>query len=250
MACLLAIGVAATGERRVLGLDLAAGNDEGNAWSAFVRGLLERGLAGTRLIISDAQRGIVEALRSQLLGASWQRCRVHATRNALDLVPRGSQDMVAAAIRSIFEQPDETSASEQLRRVADGLSARFPMVSELLLDGETDLLVHFTFPEAHRRQIRSTDESVKPERRFRGGTRVTAQAKSGVPGMSALPRSRRLGARESLPSCGARVPLPRGTHPPGRDEAPVLLLGASRHGPLLRPDGPRAGGPAAATATA
>jgi transposase-like protein len=65
--------------------------------------------------------------------------------------------MVAAAIRSVFEQPDETSASEQLRRVADGLSARFPMVSELLLEAEADLLVHFTFPEAHRRQIRSTN---------------------------------------------------------------------------------------------
>jgi transposase-like protein len=157
MACLVAIGVAASGERRVLGLDLAAGNDEGNAWSGFVRGLLERGLAGTRLIISDAHRGIVEAVRSQLLGAAWQRCRVHATRNALDLVPRGSQDMVAAAIRSVFEQPDETSASEQLRRVADGLTARFPAVAELLTEAEADLLVHFTFPEAHRRQIRSTN---------------------------------------------------------------------------------------------
>jgi transposase-like protein len=74
--------VASSGERRVLALELAAGNDEGNAWSAFMRGLLERGLAGTRLIISDAHRGIVEAVRSQLLGAGWQRCRVcrvHAT---------------------------------------------------------------------------------------------------------------------------------------------------------------------------
>ncbi len=157
MACLVAIGVAASGERRVLGLDLAAGNDEGNAWSGFVRGLLERGLCGVRLVISDAQRGIVEAVHGQLLGAGWQRCRVHATRNSLDLVPRGSQDMVAAAIRSVFEQPDETSASEQLRRVADGLAARFPAVSDLLLEAEADLLVHFTFPEAHRRQIRSTN---------------------------------------------------------------------------------------------
>ena len=101
-----------SGERRVLGLELAAGNDEGNAWAVFVRGLLERGLAGVRLVVSDAHRGIVEAVHGQLLGAAWQRCRVHATRNALDLVPRGSQDMVAAAIRSIFEQPDEPSASE------------------------------------------------------------------------------------------------------------------------------------------
>jgi putative transposase len=79
-----------------------------------------------RLVTSDAHRGIVEAVHRQLLGAAWQWCRVPATRNALDLVPRGSQDMVAAAIRTVFEQPDEPSASEQLRRVADGLAARFP----------------------------------------------------------------------------------------------------------------------------
>jgi putative transposase len=157
MAVLVAIGVSGTGERRVLGLDLAAGNDEGNAWAGFVRGLLERDLFGVRLVISDAHRGIVDAVRSQLLGAAWQRCRVHATRNALDLVARGSADMVAAAIRTIFEQPDEASASEQLRRVADGLAGRFPAVAELLVEAETDLLVHFTFPEAHRRQIRSTN---------------------------------------------------------------------------------------------
>jgi putative transposase len=157
MACLVAIGVAGSGERRVLGLDMAASNDEGNAWAAFVRSLLERGLFGVRLVISDAHRGIHEAVRSQLLGAGWQRCRVHATRNALDLVPRGSQDMVAAAIRTVFEQPDEASASQQLRRVADGLHLRFPAVADLLLEAEADLLVHFTFPEAHRRQIRSTN---------------------------------------------------------------------------------------------
>ena len=157
MACLVAIGVSASGERRVLGLELAASNDEGNAWAGFVRGLLERGLTGVRLVISDAHRGIVEAVHTQLLGTAWQRCRVHATRNALDLVPRGSQDMVAAAIRTVFEQPDEPSASEQLRRVADGLAPRFPAVAEMLLEAEADLLVHFTFPEAHRRQIRSTN---------------------------------------------------------------------------------------------
>ena len=77
MAALVAVGVALTGERRVLGFELSPGNDEGNAWSGFVRSLVERGLHGVRLVISDAQRGIVEALRSQLLGASWQRSSVH-----------------------------------------------------------------------------------------------------------------------------------------------------------------------------
>jgi putative transposase len=82
MAALVAIGVASTGERRVLGLELAAGNDEGNAWAPFISRLVERGLAGVRLVISDAHRGLIRAIDELLLGAAWQRCRVHFTRNA------------------------------------------------------------------------------------------------------------------------------------------------------------------------
>jgi len=82
MAALVATGVATSGERRILGLELAAGNDEGSAWPAFVKGLTERGLAGVRLVISDDHRGLVKAIHEQLLSAAWQRCRVHFTRNA------------------------------------------------------------------------------------------------------------------------------------------------------------------------
>lgn len=157
MAALVATGVATNGERRILGLELAPGNDEGGAWPAFVRSLVERGLSGVRLVISDDHRGLVKAVHEQLLGAAWQRCRVHFTRNAQDLVPRSARSMVATIIRSIFEQPDEAAAREQLRRAVDGLEARFPRVAGLLVEAEADLLAHFTFPESHRRQIRSTN---------------------------------------------------------------------------------------------
>jgi putative transposase len=157
MAALVAIGVASSGERRVLGLELAAGNDEGNAWAPFLSRLVERGLAGVRLVISDAHRGLVRAIDEMLLGAAWQRCRVHFTRNAQALVPRSSASMVATVIRSIFEQPSDMSAAEQLRRVAEGLDHRFPAVAALLRSAEMDLLAHFTFPASHRRQIRSTN---------------------------------------------------------------------------------------------
>ncbi len=157
MAALVAIGVAASGERRVLGLELSSGNDEGSAWPRFVRSLVERGLAGVRLVISDDHAALVTAVREQLLGASWQRCRVHLTRNAQDLVPRSARSMVASAIRMVFEQPDGTAARAQLDRVIDGLRPRFGAVAELLTTAEPDLLAHFAFPESHRRQIRSTN---------------------------------------------------------------------------------------------
>jgi len=157
MAALVAIGIGTSGERRILGLELAPGNDEGSAWPAFLRGLVARGLAGVRLVVSDAHRGLVAAVGEQLLGAAWQRCRVHFTRNAQDLVPRSARGGIATVIRFIFEQPDEAAARAELRRVVDSLRPRFPAVASLLTDAEADLLVHFTFPEAHRRQIRSTN---------------------------------------------------------------------------------------------
>ena len=157
MAALVATGVALTGERRVLGLELAAGNDEGSAWPRFVGSLVERGLHGVRLVISDDHPGLVKAIDEQLLGSAWQRCRVHLTRNAQDLVPRSARSMVASAIRMVIEQPDGMSAREQLDRVIDGFRPRFPAVAELLTRAEPDLLAHFAFPQPHRRQIRSTN---------------------------------------------------------------------------------------------
>ncbi len=157
MAALVATGVAMSGERRILGLELASGNDEGSAWPSFIRSLVGRGLHGVRLVISDDHAGLVKAIREQLLGSGWQRCRVHFSRNAQDLVPRSARSMIASAVRAIFEQPDEAAAHEQLGHIADGLQARFPAVAQLLLDAEADLLAHFTFPETHRRQIRSTN---------------------------------------------------------------------------------------------
>lgn len=157
MAALIAIGVAANGERRVLGLELSSGNDEGSAWPRFVRSLVERGLVGVRLVISDDHAGLVRAVREQLLGAAWQRCRVHLTRNAQDLVPRSARSMVASAIRMVFEQPDGRAARAQLDRVIDGVRPRFAAVAELLTSAEPDLLAHFAFPDTHRRQIRSTN---------------------------------------------------------------------------------------------
>jgi putative transposase len=172
MAALVATGVAASGERRVLGLELSPGHDEGSAWPRFMRGLCGRGLHGVRLVISDDHAGLVKAVHEQLLGSGWQRCRVHFTRNAQDLVPRAARSMIASAIRSVFEQPDEASAHEQCDRVIDSLRPRFGAVADLLADAEADLLAHFTFPETHRRQIRSTNPQERLNKEIKRRTKV------------------------------------------------------------------------------
>jgi len=155
-AVIVAYGVRETGEREVIGLDVGPSED-GPFWTEFLRALVVRGLSGVLLVVSDAHVGLREAIDTVLAGASWQRCRVHFMRNALVRVPRGAQAMVAAAIRTIFAQPDRENAGTQLRRVADGLRPRFGAVARLLEDAEHELLAYMAFPREHWRQLYSTN---------------------------------------------------------------------------------------------
>jgi len=116
-AVVIATGVSADGRREVLGFEVGD-SESGAFWTAFLRGLKARGLAGVQLVISDAHTGLKAAVASTLLGASWQRCRVHFGRNLLAAVPKGHGDMVAAAVRTIFAQPDAASVRAQLDVIA------------------------------------------------------------------------------------------------------------------------------------
>ena len=156
MAIVIAIGVNAEGRREVLGLDVGPSEEEA-FWEQFLRGLVERGLTGVRLVISDAHAGLKRAVTTVMQGASWQRCRVHFVRNALALVPKSAQQLVAATIRTVFAQPDTASAREQWRRVADGFRDRFPRLAELMDDAEAEVLAYLAFPAAHWRQIWSNN---------------------------------------------------------------------------------------------
>jgi putative transposase len=155
-AVVVATGVTADGRREVLGFDV--GNSEsGTFWTGFLRSLKTRGLDGVQLVISDAHTGLKNAIASILLGAAWQRCRVHFLRNLLDKVPKGSQEMVAAAVRTIFAQPDQASVRSQLDVIAGMLGRRFGKVEQMLRDAADDITAFTAFPTQHWKKIWSTN---------------------------------------------------------------------------------------------
>jgi len=155
-AVVVVTGVTANGDREVLGCDVGDSED-GTFWTAFLRGLRQRGLAGVRLVISDQHLGLKEAISKVFIGAGWQRCRVHFLRNALALVPKAKTQMVAAAIRTIFAQPDAAHVRQQLDVVADTLSFTLGGVSALLLEAKEDLTAFSSFPMAHWPKLWSTN---------------------------------------------------------------------------------------------
>jgi putative transposase len=155
VAAIIAVAVNTEGKREIVGLHIGPSEAE-SFWSDFLRSLVRRGLTGVKLVISDAHEGLKAAIR-RVLGAAWQRCRVHWMRNALAHVPKGQQTMVAAALRQAFLQEDAANAHRVWRAAADQMRQRWPKLGTLMDESEHDVLAYMGFPVQHRTKLHSTN---------------------------------------------------------------------------------------------
>jgi putative transposase len=151
----LAYGVHESGYREVIGLDVGECETEA-FWRGFLRQLVERGLAGVELVVSDAHAGLKRAI-AQVLGCPWQRCSVHFLREALGHARREQQPMLAALLRPLFNAGDALEAKELLGAALERLDRPLPKVAALLAEAEDDLLAFYSFPADHWRKLRSTN---------------------------------------------------------------------------------------------
>ena len=170
-AVVIATGVSAQGHREVLGFGVGDSEDE-VFWRSFLSSLRRRGLCGVRLVISDQHAGLVAALRRCLQGAAHQRCRVHFARNLLARVPKGQQEMVAAAFRTVFAYVTPEEISSQYDHVVETLAERFEKAAGLLVSAKEEVLAFSSFPRAHWRQIWSTNPLERLNRELKKRCRV------------------------------------------------------------------------------
>lgn len=154
-ALVLAYAVHESGYREVIGLDVGEAETEA-FWRSFLRSLVERGLAGVKLVVSDAHAGLKKAI-GQVLGCPWQRCSVHFLREALGHARREQQPMLAALLRPIFNAEDGGQAREIAGDALERLRKPLPKIAALLGDAEEDLTAFYAFPADHRAKLRSTN---------------------------------------------------------------------------------------------
>lgn len=155
VAAIIAVAANTDGRREIVGLHIGPSEAE-TFWASFLKDLVRRGLKGVKLVISDSHEGLKGAIQ-RVIGATWQRCRVHFMRNALAHVPRGQHTVVAAAIRQAFIQPGRKAAGDVWRQVADQLRPRWPKLASLMDEAEHDVLAYMTFPAQHRTKLHSTN---------------------------------------------------------------------------------------------
>jgi transposase-like protein len=167
----VATGVNSDGYREVLGIDVFTGECEA-AWLEFLRSLVNRGLSGIELVISDAHSGLVAAIRTSCPGASWQRCRTHFMTNLLAKVPKSAQALVATLVRSIFLQPDAESVWDRFWVVVEKLEERFPDAATLLEEAAHDILAFASFPTEVWKKIWSNNPQERLNKEIRRRTDV------------------------------------------------------------------------------
>jgi transposase-like protein len=151
----LAYAVHESGYREVIGLDVGECETEA-FWRSFLRSLVERGLGGVELVVSDAHAGLKKAI-AQVLGCPWQRCSVHFLRETLGHARREQQPLLAALLRPLFNSESGEAARELVGDALERLRKPLPKVAALLEEAEEDLLAFYGFPQDHWAKLRSTN---------------------------------------------------------------------------------------------
>ena len=171
MALLACIGVDKEGFREVLAVEVAAA-EKSAAYASLLRGLVDRGLKGVELVISDDHEGIKAAVSGELPGVQWQRCVVHFERNVLAAVPASSIGEVAEDIKAIFKVRREKTALALAEEFVELYGKRFPKAVSVFEAGMEDALSYLSFPGSHHARIRSTNMLERLFKEVKRRTRV------------------------------------------------------------------------------
>jgi putative transposase len=156
MALLVCVGVDEEGFRELLALEVA-GSEKGSAYASLLRGLIDRGLGGVRLVISDDHEGIKAAVASELPGAEWQRCAVHFERNVLSHVPSSSMAEVAQDLKVLFKVRRAKSAKALAEEFVELYGGHFPKAVAVFEAGIEEALTHLSLPGSHHAKLRTTN---------------------------------------------------------------------------------------------
>jgi putative transposase len=149
-----------------------AGSEKGAAYASLLRGLIDRGLRGVRLVVSDDHEGIKAAVSGELPGVEWQRCIVHFERKVLSHVPSASMAEVAQDLKAVFKVRREKTARALAEEFSELYGKRFPKAVSVFEDGIGDALTYLSFPGSHHARLRTTNVLERLFKEVKRRTRV------------------------------------------------------------------------------
>ena len=171
MAVAVVIGVDEGGQRDILAVEPMYEESEA-AYQEVFNKLKARGLKNPWLVISDAHKGLINAIKKSFVGCSWQRCKVHFMRNILAHVPAKGKAVFAEKLKQIWLQPDKESAKFYANSLMDDYENQYPDAINVLEAGLEDSLQFYAFQRIDHRKISSTNILERLNREIRRRTSV------------------------------------------------------------------------------
>jgi len=126
----LAVGIQDDGTREILGFEVTRYAEGRAFWSDFLNHLVERGLEGVEVVLSDAHDGLKLALRDSLPGTEWQPRREYA-----DVL---EQTFVSAVSPQVWVDTRVPDSNTIVSSLSSGWLEMMPVYGQIDLLEETD----------------------------------------------------------------------------------------------------------------
>jgi putative transposase len=170
-AVLVAVGIDWEGRRQILGVELA-NRESRSSWRDFLTGLKARGLHGVEFVVSDDHDGLKKAICECLSEAAWQRCYVHFLRNAIDHLPRKRDDDCLKELSWLYERRNVKEARADLKAWIERWQGRYAKLVAWVEENIEETLTYFSLPQAHHRNMKSTNMLERFNEELKRRTRV------------------------------------------------------------------------------
>jgi putative transposase len=170
-AVLIAVGIDWEGRRQILGVELA-NRESRSSWRDFIGGLKERGLQGVEFVVCDDHDGLKTAIRACLPEGAWQRCYVHFLRNAIDHLPRKRDDDCLKELGWLYERRNVKEARADLKAWIERWQGRYSKLVAWVEENIEETLTYFSLPQAHHKNMKSTNMLERFNEEIRRRTRV------------------------------------------------------------------------------
>jgi transposase-like protein len=171
-AVLTAIGITPDGKRSILGCSVELSEAE-HHWRKFLQSLLDRGMHGMKLVVSDDHAGLKAARQAVMPGVPWQRCQFHTIQNAMAHVPKVAMRVdVARDIKRIFNADDAAEADRRLKDTVTRYQKSAPGLAGWLEGNVPEAITVFGFPPGHRRRLRTNNGLERLNKEIKRRTRV------------------------------------------------------------------------------
>jgi putative transposase len=171
-AVLIAYGIDDAGRKKILGVSVSLSESEVH-WRHFFETLVQRGLHGLELIISDAHSGLKAAKKTVFPSVPWQRCQFHLQQNAQSYVPKQSMKKeVASDIKAIFTAPGLNEAERLLLLTTEKYRDKAPKLSEWMAGNIPEGFSVFDFHQEHWKRLRTSNLAERVNKEIKRRTKI------------------------------------------------------------------------------